>query len=109
MGKMKLKMPKTESPGNAGLNNAGIETYKNSPMLSLTKEEEQNSTDGAQKNEKGYPERVEIEFNDFNLPTSKLPDIDRVREVFEEEKIYWSGILKKDKKTIEFFENAIEL
>ena len=101
MGKMKLKMPKTESPGNAGLNNAGIETYKNSPMLSLTKEEEQNSTDGAQKNEKGYPERVEIEFNDFNLPTSKLPDIDRVREVFEEEKIYWSGILKKDKKTIE--------
>lgn len=109
MGKMKLKMPKTESPGNAGLNNAGIETYKNSPMLSLTKEEEQNSTDGAQKNEKGHPERVEIEFNDFNLPTSKLPDIDRVREVFEEEKIYWSGILKKDKKTIEFFENAIEL
>lgn len=33
MGKMKLKMPKTESPGNAGLNNAGIETYKNSLCL----------------------------------------------------------------------------
>lgn len=109
MRKLKLRMPKTESPGNAGLNNAGIETYKNSPMLSLTKEEEQNSTDGARKDGNGRAMRVEIEFNDFNLLTSELPDIDHIREVFEDEKTYWSGILKKDKKTIEFFENAIKL
>lgn len=109
MSKLILKMPRTEAPGNAGLNNAGIETYRNDPMISLTKEEEQNSTDGARKDESGKSMRVEIEFHDFDLPTRDIPDIDHVREVFDDERAYWGGILKQDKKTVEFFDGGIKL
>lgn len=109
MSKMKLQMPKTEAPGNAGLNNAGIETYRNDPMISLTKEEEQNSTDGSRKNEDGKSMRVEIEFHDFELPTSELPDIGSLRTVFEAERNYWGSILQKDLRTLSFFDNGIKL
>lgn len=109
MSEMVLRMPKTESPCNAGLNNAGIETYKNDPMISLTKEEEQNSTDGCQRDSSGKPKRVEIEFHDFKLPTASIPDIERLREVYSDEKAYWSTILHNDTKTENFFKNGIKL
>ena len=108
MNKINLFMPKTEAPGNAGLNNAGIETYRNDPMISLTKEEEQNSTDGSRKKD-GKSMRVEIEFHDFDLLTSDIPDIDVLKTVFEDEKNYWKGILTKDLRTVTFFENGLKL
>lgn len=108
MSEMKLFMPKTEAPGNAGLNNAGIETYRNDPMISLTKEEEQNSTDGSRKKD-GKSMRVEIEFHDFDLPTADLPDIDVLRTVYADERSYWKSILTKDLRTVNFFDNGLKL
>ena len=46
---MVLTMPKTESISLTGINEGNIETFKNTPMLSLTKEELQNSSDGRNK------------------------------------------------------------
>lgn len=74
MKNMMLKMPRTESPKVRGLNDAGIETYKNIPMKSLTKEEIQNATDAAIDTPDGSVARVEVEFDAFDLPVSNIPD-----------------------------------
>ena len=68
---MSLIMPKTESISLIGINEGNIETFKNTPMLSLTKEELQNSSDGKDK-ENDKP--VVVEFNDFYLPVENIPD-----------------------------------
>ena len=103
-----LKMPITESDSNTGINDGGIETYKNKPMLSLTKEELQNSTDGAQRiNDK--PKQVVVEFNDYYIDTKQIPSYDKLLEVYEKERDYWDDFLENDKKAVEFFDNGIQL
>lgn len=105
---IELKMPKTESDRNDGINDGNIETYKNMPMLSLTKEELQNSTDGA-KRENGNSLKVVVEFSDFYLDRVNFPDINKTVQVFENEKEYWDDFLQNDKKAVKFFDNAISL
>ena len=92
---IELKMPKTESDRNDGINDGNIETYKNMPMLSLTKEELQNSTDGA-KRENGITKKVIVEFSDFYLERNNFPDISKTINVFEDEKKYWDDFLQND-------------
>lgn len=103
-----LKMPITESDSNTGINDGGIETYKNKPMLSLTKEELQNSTDGAQRIN-DQPKQVVVEFNDYYIDTKQIPSYDKLLEVYEKERDYWDDFLENDKKAVEFFENGIQL
>src|SRR5574344_3074720 len=73
---IELKMPKTESDRNDGINDGNIEIYKNMPMLSLTKEELQNSTDGA-KRENGETKKVIVEFSNFYLERNNFADINK--------------------------------
>ena len=103
-----LKMPKTESDRNEGINDGNIETYKNMPMLSLTKEELQNSTDGARRVD-DIPCKVRVEFSDFYLAKKDYPDFEKTIAVFKEERDYWDDFLKNDKKAVKFFENAIKV
>lgn len=103
-----LKMPVTESDSNTGINDGGIETYKNKPMLSLTKEELQNSTDGAQR-PNDIPVRVTVEFNDYYLPKEDIPSYDELFEVYKKERTYWDSYLENDKKAVKFFDNGINL
>lgn len=105
MNKIKLIMPTSESPGSNGINDGGIETYKNVPMLSLTKEELQNSTDGGKNNS----QPVVVEFNDFYLSIDQIPSHKELLSVCENERDYWDKFLKNDKKAVEFFDNAIKL
>ena len=108
MDNMVLKMPKTESDSCEGINDGNIETYKNKPMLSLTKEELQNSTDGALKD--GEKERkVRVEFHDFYLNTQDIPDREHYLNVFLEERDFWDDFLNTDKKAVEFFDKAIKV
>lgn len=100
-----LKMPKTESDGLNGINDSGIETYKNIPMLSLTKEELQNSCDAALKN--GQP--VVVEFSDFYLDINDIPSGHQLLEVFKQQRDFWDDYMTNDKKVVEFFDNGIEL
>lgn len=108
MNRILLKMPITESDSNTGINDGGIETYKNKPMLSLTKEELQNSTDGAQR-PNDIPKKVIVEFNDFYLPTKDIPSYDKLLEVYTREREYWDDFLENDKKAVKFFDNGIDI
>lgn len=106
---MILRMPMTESDRYEGINDGNIETYKNTPMLSLTKEELQNSTDGALKDENGNPKKVTVEINDFHLDATELPDLETVKQVFRDEREFWNNFLQNDKKAVRFFDNALKV
>lgn len=100
-----LKMPKTESDSLNGINDSGIETYKNIPMLSLTKEELQNSCDAWLKN--GKP--VEVHFSDFYMDINDIPSGDKLLEVYKQQRDFWDDYMTNDKKVVEFFDNGISL
>lgn len=107
-----LYMPKTEWTGMDGINDGNIETYKNNPMLSLTKEELQNSTDNAAKNEDGTYKKVIVEFNDFTInPSVELKEFDykKIKEVFSDERDFWDNYLENDKRAIDFFDRGLAI
>lgn len=109
---IELYMPVTEPTGMEGINNGNIETYKNNPMLSLTKEELQNSTDNAALDENGKSKTVTVEFSDFEInPACDLLEFQyfKIRDVFTEEKRFWSAYMENDKKVVEFFDNALNI
>ena len=103
---IRLLMPTTEAISLTGINEGNIETFKNTPMLSLTKEELQNSCDGRNK---GNEDPVVVEFNDFYMSPSDLPDYDNLLKIFIEERDFWDKFSKEDKKAVEFFNNAISV
>lgn len=110
MAKINLYMPSTEPTGIEGINDGNIETYKNNPMLSLTKEELQNSTDNASKNPDGTLKKVIVEFNDFVLnPKEGLAffDYPKMVEVFSKERKFWKNYMENDTKPVDFFDNGL--
>lgn len=109
MEKITLKTPITSSDSIEGLNDGNIETYKNTPLLSLTKEELQNSTDQAVMDENNQPKRVIVEFRDFYLDANKFPEFDKTKKIYEDERVFWDNYLQNDKKAIKFFDNAISI
>lgn len=109
MNDIQLKKPTTTSDALEGLNDGNIETYKNTPLLSLTKEELQNSTDQAVLDENGQPKRVIVEFNDFILKKENFPKFEDTRDVYYNERHFWDNYLKNDRKAIDFFDNALKI
>lgn len=109
MDELILKTPTSSSDSIEGLNDGNIETYKNTLLLSLTKEELQNSTDQASIDENGQTKKVIVEFKDFELSTEKFPEFNKTKKIYQDERDYWDNYLKYDKKAIKFFDNAIDL
>lgn len=103
---MILTMPTTELDGDSGINDGNIETYNNFPMESLTKEEEQNSTDAAINNQKNP---VIVEYAEFEIETTNLPDYDNLKKTFIDNRAYWDKQLKNDRKAIRFFDSALDV
>lgn len=81
-----LKVPTTKSDSIEGINDGNIETYKNTPLLSLTKEELQNSTDQAVFDENNQPKRVIVEFKDFYLNKTDFPEYEKTKKIYEQER-----------------------
>lgn len=104
-----LKTPTKDSDSIEGLNDGNIETYKNTPLLSLTKEELQNSTDQAKRDENGNPQKVKVEFKDFFLTHDCFPEYEKTKDIYSKERVFWNDYLENDKKAVRFFENAINL
>ena len=102
-----LKLPRTESESDNGINDGNIETFKNYPMISLTKEELQNSTDNALNYD--YESPVVVEFNEFYIGLEDLPDHDSLFNMFKNNQEYWSGYYKHNHKADDFFNNAINI
>lgn len=85
-----------------GLNDAGIETFLNRPLVSLAREIVQNSRD-ARLEEDGRP--VEVHFNVLWVAAAELPGLSNLREILQKCKDYWNS----NAKARRFFENAIRV
>src|SRR4051812_43908749 len=81
-----------------GLNDPGIETFRDDPLRSLSREAAQNSCDAP--DDSGKP--VEIHFELIKLPVEKFPDFVRFRKILKECARYWS----KNEGAKKFFKNA---
>ena len=68
---IKWYFPSTGGGRKAGLNDSGIETFKDKPIRSLAREICQNSLDAAIKGKKAI-----VEFNTFTISSEDFPDVD---------------------------------
>lgn len=85
-----------------GLNDPGIETFRDNPLRSLAREIAQNSLD-ATDSEAGRP--VEIQFSLENWARAKFPDADAFATTLSACERYWRG----NESTRRFFGRAREL
>jgi uncharacterized membrane protein YgcG len=94
------RFPSNDHGKEDGLNDAGIETFLNRPIESLTRETIQNSLD-AKDHDLNRP--VEVHFKLLKLSLSQFPKHKEFDEILKSCKRYW-----KDKKTVTFLDNAIK-
>ena len=85
-----------------GLNDPGIETFRNDPLRSLSKEGAQNTSDAADE-KSGKP--VEIRFELLDLPMETFPDAGHFQQMLKACENYWSTNAAARK----FFKNALKL
>lgn len=86
-----------------GISEAGIETFKGSPIKSLAREICQNSLDAVKDENKA----VIVEFEKIDIINERLPDRGRLDDAFIKCSDYWSE--QRDKKAKKFFDKAHEL
>lgn len=91
--------PSTGGGEKQGLNNTGIEEFKDDPIKSLAREICQNSLDAAE----NYP--VTVEFNTFDLAKNKFPNSEEFLKILNDCRDF--KINNKDAK--DFFDKAIKL
>ncbi len=69
-----------------GLNDAGVETFRDNPLSSLAREITQNSCDAADA-DSGKP--VEVHFVLQELPMSKFPEAESFKRTLKACESYW--------------------
>ena len=99
MNEIKWCFPSSNGGEKQGLNNSGIETFKDTPVKSLAREICQNSLDAAH-NDK----TVIVEFNTFSIDSNEFPDKEGFSAILNNCRDYWQN----NPKTKNFFNNAIE-
>lgn len=98
---IKWYFPSTGGGRKAGLNDSGIETFKDKPIRSLAREICQNSLDAAIKGKKAI-----VEFNTFTINSNDFPDVEGFRDILARCKDY--AILERNEKAESFFTEALE-
>lgn len=86
-----------------GISEAGIETFKGSPIKSLAREICQNSLDAVKDENKA----VIVEFEKINITKECIPDRGRLDDAFIKCSDFWKE--QNDKKAKKFFDKAHEL
>ncbi len=86
-----------------GISEAGIETFKGRPIVSLAREICQNSLDARKSNKQ--PVRVEFSLN--VVKASKIPEFDELKNAINLCKDFWTK--NQNDKTVDFFNEAIEV
>lgn len=84
-----------------GISEAGIETFKGSPITSLAREICQNSLD-ARKNSESP---VKVEFKLDVVKVNEIDKFDELKKAIIQCKDFWTK--NKNEKTVKFFENAV--
>ncbi|MFZ7133920.1 MAG: hypothetical protein ACOWWR_16350, partial [Eubacteriales bacterium] len=99
---MKWSFPSNNNGDINGISNSGVETFQGTPLKSLAREICQNSLDAA------LPGKaVEIDFMPFALNINEFPDADYLKKAFVASLNFWSK--QSSKKTVDFFERAINM
>jgi hypothetical protein len=93
--------PDNNSGQESGLNDPGIETFKDHPLMSLAREGLQNSSDAH--DDSGKP--VEVHFAKLEVPSSELPGCDEFKTTLKA----CIAFSKSSKQTVQFFENALKV
>ena len=84
-----------------GLNDSGIEMFKDNPLKSLAREICQNSLDAVLENKTAI-----VEFSTFDISSTNFPDKDNFTKILSN--CYEYSKDNKNKKTPNFFENALK-
>ena len=92
--------PSSNGGEKRGLNDSGIETFKDNPIKSLAREICQNSLDAALPGRKAI-----VEFSTFSLDKDAFPDVNGFEQILNT--CYDYSKPNKNLKTLEFFKNAI--
>ena len=92
--------PSNDHGENKGINDSGVATFRGTPLKSLAREICQNSLDAA------TDKTVRVDFSNFEISTTAIPDFEVLKATFEKCLAYWNG--QKAKTTKDFFKNAYE-
>ena len=85
-----------------GINDSGIETFKGTPIYSITKETIQNALDAKSKESK-YP--IRVEFKSSNIDKNKFPYGSQFETILKKCTEYWGN----DNKTMNFLEKGLSV
>lgn len=85
-----------------GLNDPGIETFKDHPLTSLAREVLQNSSDAAPE---GSNKPVQVHFGKLEIPTSEFPGYAEFKKTLQASADYWKG----SRSTEKFMKNALDV
>ena len=99
MSEIKWCFPSSNGGEKQGLNNSGIETFKDTPVKSLAREICQNSLDAAHNGK-----TVKVEFNTFSIDSDLFPDKKGFNDILNKCKDYWEN----NQKSKNFFCHAID-
>ena len=100
MKEVKLSFPLNYGGEIEGVSDAGMETFKNSPLISLAREICQNSLDAR----KDWSKSVLVEFKTFSIGKDDIPDVLSLEKCLDALKIYW----KADTKALKIFSHMKE-
>ena len=99
MAECRFKFPLLNGGRRAGLNDAGIETFKSNPLGALARECAQNSLDAGVS--KDSPARLVFKFHEIAL--KDIPGSTDLKDAFESCKQYWSS----DRPEYKFSDRAL--
>ena len=85
----------------SGLNDPGIQTFKDHPLTSIAREGVQNSSDAH--DESGKP--VEVHFTKLEIPGSVFPGFDDFKKTLQA----CLAFSKSSPEAVQFFENALKV
>lgn len=94
------RFPSNDYGEKKGINDSGVSLFRGTPLRSLAREICQNSLDAAR------AKTIVVEFNAFDIPTTKLPGYEALKDTFERCADFWSD--QKSVTTKNFFSNAID-
>lgn len=97
--KIGWNFPANDDGQEVGLNDPGIETFKDDPLSSLAREGLQNSADAADQSNKP----VEVHFKLLEIPSSEFPGYAEFKQTLQACKQY----AKSSQKTVAFCDNAL--
>ncbi len=101
MGSIGWNFPSNNNGREDGLNDPGVETFRDNPLRSLSREIPQNSLDAPDKS--GKP--VEVHFDLIDLPMNMFPGADQFKKILDACAKYW----ETNEAARKFFRKALKV